>query len=484
MGFRTVYGNTVSENGWPMVDDASCEWITVPGTDVRLQVATGQPLTILKAFANDYDTHVERLRNADSACWTRDNSVGSSNHLSGTAVDFDWDSHAFHVSYAGFDQQKIDAMRALLDFYTHDGQKIIWWGQDWGMQNIGPYDAMHSNLAPGTFNNPKTADFIAKKIRPDGLSTYKRGPMSAPAADTAVFAAAVTPTTPTEKVLPYDKSIVAQERGWDCCPASVQVVLNSKGIIRSEDQLIRDIGTNESGTNTVEQALPILNQLLPDAKYIAKWYPNDPPRPDQVESLWHDVKNSIDAGYPCVLNFEVPASNFPRGTRGSQTPAYAGSKIWHYTCCAGYADDGPGGRHLWIADPGFRPFGYWMSVEQAATAIPPHAMAYASVPAPSPKTTAPQKAPQPVAPQPLPAPAPTAVGDLDEFWAEWSAIELGDVDSIVHVIRTAATATVPEVAHRARAVLSRVPRPALSDALNVVSVKEPAVLQALTGRSA
>jgi hypothetical protein len=488
MAFRTVYGNTHSENGWPMVDDGSCEWITVPGTDVRLQVATGQPLTILKAFANDYDTYVERLRNADSACWTATNSVGSSNHLSGTACDFDWDSHAFHVSYAGFDQPKIDAMRALLDFYTHDGQKIIWWGQDWGMENIGPYDAMHVNLAPGTFNNPKTADFIAKKIRPDGLSTYKRG-VAVPA-DTAVLVAAVNPA---EKVLAYNhaQQSVAQEKFFDCCPASTQIVLDGIGVHMSEDELIRAIGTDTNGTNTVEQALPILNEKAgtADGKYVAQWMPNDPPRPDQVSALWHNVKTSIDSGHGCVLNFQVPSSNFPRATRGSKTPQYRGGVVYHYVSCMGWADDGPGGKHLWISDPGFGPFddgGYWMALEQVATAIPPHAYAY-FVPKVAPSIVAPPPA-KPVTPQQPVAPpaavqpvALNAVGDLEEFWNEWSAIELGDVDSIVHVIRTAASNGTPEVTHRARAVLSKVPRPALSQALGLI---EPDVLKVLIGRPA
>jgi hypothetical protein len=47
----------------------------------------------------------------------------------------------------------------------------------------------------------------------------------------------------TEKVLPYDHDIVPQEKPWDCGPASAQVVLNSRNIIRTEDDLIQEIGT-------------------------------------------------------------------------------------------------------------------------------------------------------------------------------------------------------------------------------------------------
>jgi hypothetical protein len=156
-----------SENGWePLHATADMlEWVTVPGTDVKIQIQKGQPTQILRAFCADFHAYVEPLRNQDTACFTATNSVPTSNHLNGTAVDLNWDSHPFHVSYAGFDSGKTKAMRELLDFYTYEGQKIVWWGQDWGEQNIGPYDCMHVNLAPGTYRNPKTQDFIDCKIR-------------------------------------------------------------------------------------------------------------------------------------------------------------------------------------------------------------------------------------------------------------------------------------------------------------------------------
>lgn len=125
---------------------------------------------ILRAFAADFNSFVEPLRDADSACWTLTNSVGTSNHLSGTACDFNWGSHPFEVSYAGFDQAKIATMRALLDFY----EGTVFWGQDW----ISPKDPMHVQMNGDTYNSPRTGDFIARKIRSDGFSTFRRGPLS------------------------------------------------------------------------------------------------------------------------------------------------------------------------------------------------------------------------------------------------------------------------------------------------------------------
>ncbi|QAY06153.1 lysin A [Mycobacterium phage Cueylyss] len=184
---RVVYGLTHSSNGWPMLNSDECEWTKIPGTSVTLQIAKGQPLAILRAFAADFHAYVEPLRDADSACWTPTNSVPSSNHLSGTAMDLNWNTHPFQVPDAGFDAAKKARVKELLDFY----EGLVFWGNDWS----SPKDAMHFQLASlrngGTFDtygNPKTADFIARKIRADGYSTFRRG--SAPASAAPILAAA------------------------------------------------------------------------------------------------------------------------------------------------------------------------------------------------------------------------------------------------------------------------------------------------------
>ncbi|WP_104183331.1 M15 family metallopeptidase [Mycobacterium avium] len=166
MGFRTVYGNTISENGWPMVDEGSCTWVSIPGTDVTLEIQNGQPLQILRAFAANFHTFVQPLRDADSACWTLTNDVATSNHLSGTAMDLNWNSHAFHVR-GTFNASQLAALRALLEWY----EGTVYWGGDW----TDPIDEMHFQMGYNTYGNPATADFIKRKIRADGYSTYQRG---------------------------------------------------------------------------------------------------------------------------------------------------------------------------------------------------------------------------------------------------------------------------------------------------------------------
>jgi hypothetical protein len=88
-----------SENGWSpaWVGAESLVWTTIPGTTVNLQFHKGWPATILAAFAADFNAYVEKLRDADSASYTATNSVSTSNHLNGTAMDLNWNSHPFRV---------------------------------------------------------------------------------------------------------------------------------------------------------------------------------------------------------------------------------------------------------------------------------------------------------------------------------------------------------------------------------------------------
>lgn len=159
-----------SENGWnpAKASPDQCEWITVPGTSVTLQLLKDIPSTIMRAYAADYNAYVEPLRDPDSAGWTPTNSVATSNHLNGTAMDLNWNSHPFRVADAGYTPQMIATMRELLDFY----ENTMFWSNDWD----DPKDAMHHQMDYGTYEDQAHCrDFIARKIRPDGFSTFRRG---------------------------------------------------------------------------------------------------------------------------------------------------------------------------------------------------------------------------------------------------------------------------------------------------------------------
>lgn len=190
-----------------------------------------------------------------------------------------------------------------------------------------------------------------------------------------------------EKVLNYSRAAVgaydgvAQQRSWDCGPASAQIILQACGINVDEQTLINQIGTTVNGTNHAGLIAPVLDGYLKGSGYAngVVWLSKEPVSKAQVEALWKNIKRSIDAGRGVIVNFEAPPSNFPRGTRGSVSPNYKGwNTIYHYVACMGYAQDDDGSRHFWIADPGFYPFGYWISLEQVASLIVPHAYAFAA----------------------------------------------------------------------------------------------------------
>lgn len=181
-----------------------------------------------------------------------------------------------------------------------------------------------------------------------------------------------------EKRLDYDRNIVAQETPYWCGPASCQVVLNNRGIFKSEQELATALGTHTGGTDHIGLITTVLNRQLPEAKYATVQMPNDPPTAAQREALWTNLKNSIDAGYGAVTNIVAPVSNYPRGVHGSTSPIYAGGTVYHYFTVMGYYEDN-GERGLWIADSGFRPYGYWISLEQLATLIPPKGYSYSTV---------------------------------------------------------------------------------------------------------
>lgn len=233
----------------------------------------------------------------------------------------------------------------------------------------------------------------------------------------------------TEKVLTYDHSVVPQEEPWDCGPASTQVVLNGRGIVKSEADLISEIGTTVNGTNYVGLIENVLDQLVPAAEYTSVYLENDPPSADQVEALWKNIVASIDAGYGVVMNWEAPPSNYPVGVKGSVSPSYSGGEVLHYVAAMGY-DDTPGARAVWIADSGFNPFGYWIGFDQCASLIPPKGYCYASAPqvgipaapmAPEIPVAAPPEVPSPVAEPAAPAAAETPVGvDVYTLYADVS----------------------------------------------------------------
>lgn len=164
-----------SENGWlpKKAESPQCQWVRIPGAPhVLLEILKGQPLILLPAFAADFHMHVEPLRDYDSCARTPTNKVSTSNHLNATGMDLNWngeDEKTFRYGISGeraYPGGKLKRLEELLLWW----EKIIFCGGYWSIQ-----DWMHFQMGYDTYNNPRTADFIARKIRPDGFSTFMRG---------------------------------------------------------------------------------------------------------------------------------------------------------------------------------------------------------------------------------------------------------------------------------------------------------------------
>jgi len=171
MGFRTAYGYSWSENGWRMCNRDECERIYIDGANndylAAMIVRSGPAEVVLRAWATWYHRHVEPLDRYQSGVgddwgWSAQNDVGNSNHLSGTALDFNaaqypWGRDASTVMPAA----RIATIREGLDLF----RGFIFWGQDWSRK-----DPMHYQIGVPEFDadgapNRALADFAARLER-------------------------------------------------------------------------------------------------------------------------------------------------------------------------------------------------------------------------------------------------------------------------------------------------------------------------------
>lgn len=202
---------SASENGWQPAHAGAdiLEWVTVPGTDVSLQLMKGPPSSLLKAWAADWNAYIEPLRDADSAGFTPTNSVATSNHLNGTAIDLNWDSHPFHVR-GTLNVGQMAVLRQMLDFY----EGTVFWAGDWE----DPIDEMHSQMGYDTWNNSHTQDVINRKIRSDGFSTFRRD--------------ITAPPPELSRADRYALLIIAEGRRRGITPRGIQIAL-ATGLVES-----------------------------------------------------------------------------------------------------------------------------------------------------------------------------------------------------------------------------------------------------------
>lgn len=175
-------------------------------------------------------------------------------------------------------------------------------------------------------------------------------------------------------VLPYPKTHLGQDTGWNCGPASVQTIIaGHTGEIIGEGRLAGELGTHRGGTDYIGQFPRVLNAHL-GGDYHHRDMPNDPPTQAQRDQLWRDLTGSIRAGYGVVANIVSPPSNRPRAVEG-HSPNYGAGTVYHYIAVMGVDLD-----REWalVVDSGFDVKEYWLSLAQLATLIPPKGYAYAT----------------------------------------------------------------------------------------------------------
>lgn len=134
MTFRTAYGYTHSENGWPMVNRDGCVVANPVPHSNTAPVRAGVAATILNAWLIWYHRHVEPITSPVWG-WSRENDVPNSNHLSGTALDINAPKYPW--GYRTMPASRIALVRKGLALF----QGCVFWGADWSRA-----DEMHYQI--------------------------------------------------------------------------------------------------------------------------------------------------------------------------------------------------------------------------------------------------------------------------------------------------------------------------------------------------
>lgn len=175
MSFRTVYGNTTSENGWRMCNRDECDIPRIPELYLvdTAPLRKGAPLTILGAWLYWYDRNVEEITSPVWG-WSDTNDVGDSNHLAGTAVDvmapkYPWQRYTMDAAT----QAKVRAGQKLFSLDGTVKNSGVYWGRDWSRP-----DEMHYQMAWP--EGDKRNDELAAKLRAGYLGIYAPAQPAAP----------------------------------------------------------------------------------------------------------------------------------------------------------------------------------------------------------------------------------------------------------------------------------------------------------------
>lgn len=154
----------ITENGWPQVPASALDKGFIPGSNVvRLETLAGDVTTILKGFAAWLDRNVEDMEynynngERDDWAWSSTNSVWNSNHLSGTA--FDYNATQWPMGYYRMPTWMVDKIYEGIRLF----EGTVFWGRAWRTP-----DEMHFQIKG---NAAQIAPF-AQKLREGYLGLW------------------------------------------------------------------------------------------------------------------------------------------------------------------------------------------------------------------------------------------------------------------------------------------------------------------------
>ncbi|MEU9515479.1 C39 family peptidase [Micromonospora sp. NPDC048169] len=159
------------------------------------------------------------------------------------------------------------------------------------------------------------------------------GPAIAAQATPAERAAQVVTTDRKHGERELDVRYEAQPNFYFCGPAAARNALSVQGKNIDVHAMAKEMGTTESGTDSINDITPVLNKETGKDVYKSTEIPVDKARDrDKVDKLRADVVKTVDDGRAVVANIAGTATD----TDGN-THSFEGG---HYISVVGYRDNG------------------------------------------------------------------------------------------------------------------------------------------------
>ncbi len=132
----------------------------------------------------------------------------------------------------------------------------------------------------------------------------------------------------------------AQSTYYYCGPASTRIALSAQGKQLTQDEVAKQLGTTENGTDSAEDTTRVLNKGTGSDVYKTTAISGRSAKSGDVDQLKSNVKSAIDNNRAVVANIAGTASD----TDGV-SHSYEGG---HYVSLVGYRDNGEAVK---VSDP-------------------------------------------------------------------------------------------------------------------------------------